>query len=668
MNLGAESRSWCAWALLDGRLSNAKLMVNFTPRDLAGGHLANEKLALDFDFDQAKVLYVEDMAPLTNGVGHATLRGDSFVATINSAAIGDIVLSKGKVTLPTLKAEAAPAVYQGHAQGSARSVVKLLLQAPIGLEARLPFVTETIVGSGESDFAIRRPLGGSVPGDATEFSVDGKFDKVGGTARSGDYTISNWTLRVKGDDKALNFAGPMTLAHSTAELNWTERVRSKVDPSNVQLKGKLSADDLITLGFPILKYAEGPVLVDARSAGVGLDINKGDVKMDFTGAAINMERGFWKKLAGAPLTVEFAVARQADKSLVLSNMRARGGEVNVNGDVQVSQMGDLIRADVPKAILPGAADTGVTARRDKAGVLQVQIHGAFLNIGAFFAPEPPSAPSADEMLSTAHSYEEKSMLSPAYDIAGEIQRLRFRSDGDIAKAKLDFSWDGKAMRRLSAVGSDSKSQLFELSITPTQDAAGAANQGVLTLKSADAGLAARALLGVDNIKGGQVEAHGAWTFGENPSGTFNVKAKNFLIAKVPAMAHLLSSVGSLTGLVEALNGQGITFTSRASGPSLGITAKGGVDLYSGSMDVSGVLVPSYGLNSFLGNLPILGDLITSRKGEGIFGITYTANGPADNPRVLVNPLSAVMPGILRRIFEPPAKKSAPASALAEKTP
>jgi uncharacterized protein YhdP len=122
-------------------------------------------------------------------------------------------------------------------------------------------------------------------------------------------------------------------------------------------------------------------------------------------------------------------------------------------------------------------------------------------------------------------------------------------------------------------------------------------------------------------------------------------------------------------MVEALNGQGITFTDldapmkmangtltltdcRAAGPSLGITAKGAVNLSSGTMDIDGVLVPSYGLNSFLGNLPILGDLLVSRRGEGVFGITYSVHGDSNNPRVGVNPLSAITPGILRRIFEP----------------
>ena len=41
-----------------------------------------------------------------------------------------------------------------------------------------------------------------------------------------------------------------------------------------------------------------------------------------------------------------------------------------------------------------------------------------------------------------------------------------------------------------------------------------------------------------------------------------------------------------------------------------------------------------------------------RRGEGVFGMTYSINGPAAQPRVGVNPVSALTPGILRRIFEP----------------
>jgi len=37
--------------------------------------------------------------------------------------------------------------------------------------------------------------------------------------------------------------------------------------------------------------------------------------------------------------------------------------------------------------------------------------------------------------------------------------------------------------------------------------------------------------------------------------------------------------------------------------------------------------------------------------EGIFGITYEVTGSTSNPRPLVNPISAIAPGVLRKFFE-----------------
>jgi hypothetical protein len=61
---------------------------------------------------------------------------------------------------------------------------------------------------------------------------------------------------------------------------------------------------------------------------------------------------------------------------------------------------------------------------------------------------------------------------------------------------------------------------------------------------------------------------------------------------------------------------------------------------------------------------VLGNLIVSRRGEGVFGMTYSINGPAGAPRVGVNPVSALTPGILRRIFEPPPQREAAAPEAA----
>jgi hypothetical protein len=83
--------------------------------------------------------------------------------------------------------------------------------------------------------------------------------------------------------------------------------------------------------------------------------------------------------------------------------------------------------------------------------------------------------------------------------------------------------------------------------------------------------------------------------------------------------------------------------------------------------VKGSLVPVYGLNSIISNVPLLGDLLASKKGEGILGVTYSMSGPTDNPAISVNPLSMLAPGILRRLFEGkmPSAANAPTNQEAQ---
>jgi hypothetical protein len=72
----------------------------------------------------------------------------------------------------------------------------------------------------------------------------------------------------------------------------------------------------------------------------------------------------------------------------------------------------------------------------------------------------------------------------------------------------------------------------------------------------------------------------------------------------------------------------------------------------GRVALDGVVAPAYGLNALFTDVPVLGPILTSRPGEGVVGITYSVAGPVDAAKVGVNPLSALAPGFLRRIFEP----------------
>ena len=118
----------------------------------------------------------------------------------------------------------------------------------------------------------------------------------------------------------------------------------------------------------------------------------------------------------------------------------------------------------------------------------------------------------------------------------------------------------------------------------------------------------------------------------------------------------------MIGLLEQLGGEGLAFNnadarfritpgqiivseSSAMGPSLGISMNGYYDPNASTLDMQGVISPLYAING-------VGQLI-SRRGEGLVGFNFKLEGPTSDPRVSVNPLSVLTPGIFREIFRRP---------------
>ena len=90
--------------------------------------------------------------------------------------------------------------------------------------------------------------------------------------------------------------------------------------------------------------------------------------------------------------------------------------------------------------------------------------------------------------------------------------------------------------------------------------------------------------------------------------------------------------------------------AQTAGFSIGVNASGKVNLDNGRVDMRGTIVPAYALNSILGNIPLIGDLLVGGEGEGIFAATFSVKGTTEEPKVTVNPLAALAPGFLRNLF------------------
>lgn len=190
---------------------------------------------------------------------------------------------------------------------------------------------------------------------------------------------------------------------------------------------------------------------------------------------------------------------------------------------------------------------------------------------------------------------------------------------------------------------------------------------LVTVTSPDGGGVLKAFGLFDNMVGGEMTVRAAI---ENRSPASPVSGKlvvaDYQIVKAPLLARLLS-VAALTGIGDLLRGEGISFSNldmpfllaegkfeiqemRAHGTALGITANGAVDRDRDTLALEGTIVPIYAFNSMFSNVPVLGQILSPERGGGVFAATYSMTGPIDEPEVVVNPLAALAPGVLRNLF------------------
>jgi hypothetical protein len=672
---GEGARSYLARALTAGRVSNAVARLDIRPSDLAAGALRNEAVDVRFDVADAQMRFLETMSPVTNARGSAVLRGNSFNMTIPEARLNGLALTNGRVELPQLKPKGALMTISARAEGEARNALQVLAQEPLRLDRRLPIEVSTVSGRAAVNLRLQRPMLSNVPFEQWRFTVDGLIDNLAGAMTTRQVALSHGRFTVRGDQQAINVSGPVRAGGSAVNVSWSEHLnRRGAASSEYRISGDFDARDLVRLGYSVAHYAEGRVNVTINGQGRGFDVENGALTVDLRNAAVAAPWRYWSKNAGQPAVVRLDMAREADGSLLLSNIDARGSGLIAQGSTRVSRTGDLLDVNLTRLYTEGRSDAQLTAARARDGGLDVRVTGAAFDGAPFMEDmelDQGGAPAGATPIATPPRASD-----PPVRANVNVSRLALRGGAVLQNARVQAVTQRGALALLIAEGVSAGNKPFALGLGIRQGDP----SGGLRFRGEDAGFAVRALTGSENIVGGRVSADGDWRPGPPTASRFTIAMRDFQVVRMPAMTRLLSSAGSLTGLVEMLNGDGIGMSSldativyandrvafqdaRMTGPSLGLTASGSYDMERDNLDVDGVVAPSPTLNlSMLGEVPLIGDLLVSRRGEGVFGMTYSINGAVAEPRVGVNPVSALTPGIFRRIFEP-LQRSRPAPQL-----
>jgi hypothetical protein len=414
------------------------------------------------------------------------------------------------------------------------------------------------------------------------------------------------------------------------------------------LSGSLDGRAISDLGLGPQGMIGGPAGVSAVLELGPEGVRSGHVDADLQRATFNAPFVPWRKPGGRAMAVSADFVRR-DGGVAVTSLNGRGPGFGLSGQGQWSpSTGGVMR--IADAKLEGAFDGALDLAVDNSG-RRLTARARYFDARRLLQQGGQTGPSGNG----GHGVAQDRPLH----LDAELAQVRVSEQAVIRNVKI-LGDVGPGERRQLEVGvsRDDGASLVALKLYP--DATGMAVSGQVT----DVGEAAFVVFGRRSFRGGQATVTGRMVEG---GADLKVEMTKVRLVRAPSLARILT-VGSLHGLADTLNGAGIEFNkvvapvsirgarlnigrARATGPAMGITTQGVIDADAHTVDLSGDIAPSYLLNSAIGAVPVVGNLLISHKGEGMFGLTYSARGAFEQPKISVNPFSLATPGILRRIFE-----------------
>ncbi len=397
---------------------------------------------------------------------------------------------------------------------------------------------------------------------------------------------------------------------------------------------------------------------------------------DLAAATLTVPQLGWRKAAGTPARLRGRLVLTGDRITALDGLSLQAAGIDVAGKLDFAG-GKPRQLALDRLVWAPDTDTSLAVGfpQTPQGTWDIVISGKRLDVSALLEPAKgprPATPQAKPPAANVPVDRKQPKRGPAWAATVTLDRL-VTGPGlgldDVAVRALD---DGL---RITSLRADGKTGKAAFSASIARQATGYA----MHLAADDAGALLTASNTTDSVVGGKLEIAatdpGASAFA-NWSGTMTMH--DFSVRNQPVLGKLLQAM-TLYGVLDALRSKGVAFDTmiapfryqddtltlidaRAFSSSLGMTAKGSIDLGANRCDVQGTLVPAYFFNTLLGRMPFIGRMFSPEKGGGLFAATYGISGSCDDPSVGVNPLAALTPGFLRGIFgifDQPATPAAP---------
>jgi Protein of unknown function len=452
------------------------------------------------------------------------------------------------------------------------------------------------------------------------------------------------TMKVVANNQGYQVKGDVRINGQPATLDYRKPSEGDAD---VKLQATLDDASRAKLGFDLGPAVSGaiPIKLIGKIGGADHDSRIG-VDADLTALKLDNVLPGWVKLPGKSTHAVFNVV-QKPQSTRLQDIVIDGGGVLIKGSLEVDQNGDLINANFPTYSPFDGDKASLKADRGPDGVLKVVMRGDVFDGRGF--------------LKSAISGKETDVKAKAKNVDLDADVKLGAVAGFYGEALRGV--DAKISRRNGTIKSLTFSGKLGRDTPLTGDLRGR-SQGreVVYLETSDAGAFFRFTDTYSKMVGGQLElAMDPPTAEAGPrEGLINVRdfsikgeasLDRLAAGGVPATAQAGIAFSRLRAEFTRQSGQLAIREGVVKGPTMGATIEGNIDYPGNQVRMSGTFIPMYGVNNVFGQIPLFGLFLGGGSNEGLFGVTYEVVGSPGQPVLRVNPISAMAPGVLRKIFE-----------------
>lgn len=661
--IAPNTRKWVNTNILAGRISDGEFVINLPVNGLADGVknklIPNDAISARFGLEGITTTYFGGLPPIVEASGEGTLGGDTFSLRLDKGVVrtpsGKTVdLSKGTLKMTALLAPMTPAEIHLEGQGSVPTFIEYLDLDPLNLVTRSGGKARDLTGDASVMVDIHLPLKQIVKRDDVKVTATAKLRDAGLKDALNGIDLNNGAIDLKITESSIRAEGTAKLNDIAAKVTWW-RDGGAESPQNAIIETTLDAKQRDAIGAKVNDYVSGPVKVKLSLEDFRDEVRKIKVDADLSKASLRLAAIDWWRPPAPRTTASFDYAPGEGKAGRIDNLTIKGDGFLMKGQLAMNGAGLVSEAKFPTVVLNEDNRFGVVIAQSSEA-MNVSINGVSFDarpmIRSLFANRP--APSGDEGSGKGKG---KGVV-----IVDAVVDKVYAHRGEVVKgvAGSVVMRDGY-VERATINGSFFSGQPITIRVMPA-DGGGRD----LRVGGRDAGAALRAANLYSKVAGGQIDFTAKLGAGADSTvRNGRLTLRDFEVRDEAALAELdqkgrPKKAGPRKGGV-VFSRLTLPFTSDArfirigdtlvKGPELGATAQGLIRKTDGAIDIDGTIIPAYALNSAIGEIPILGQILTGGKGEGIFGLTYAVGGTMSQPRFQVNPVSAIAPGILRKFFE-----------------